>query len=131
MAASASIQWKEDPAVPDGGQDYPDKVLREDKRNIRVWLQDGSEDLDLRYGNWPLANLRMANALKAKEYDFHFSYGKGTHNSGHGAAEFPAEMIWLWRDYDLSKNVSGRTKSSRQKKSKPVFRVSVTNRDAE
>jgi enterochelin esterase family protein len=130
IGSFSSIQWKEDPAVLDGGQDYPDKILRESKRNIRAWLQDGSEDLDLRYGNWPLANLRMANALKAKEYDFHFSFGKGTHNSAHGAAEFPAEMIWLWRDYDPAK-----TEQTYQidpsEKSKPVFRVSVTNRDAE
>ncbi len=98
------IQWKEDPANPDGGQDYPDKILREPKRNIRVWLQDGSEDLDLHFGNWPFANLRMANALKFREYDYHFSFGKGTHNTAHGAAEFPAEMTWLWRDYDPAKN---------------------------
>ena len=130
IGSFSSIQWHEDPAVPDGGQDYPDKVLREPKRNIRVWLQDGSEDLDLRYGNWPLANLRMANALKAKEYDFHFSYGKGTHNSAHGAAEFPAEMIWLWRDYDAAKT-SQTYEMEPNEKSKPIFRVSVTNRDAE
>jgi hypothetical protein len=30
--------------VADGGQDYPEKILREDHRNIRVWLQDGSND---------------------------------------------------------------------------------------
>jgi enterochelin esterase family protein len=130
IGSFSAIQWKEDPANSDGGQDYPDKILREPKRNIRVWLQDGSEDLDLRYGNWPLANLRMANALKAQEYDFHFSYGKGTHNSAHGAAEFPAEMIWLWRDYDLAK-----TEQSFQiepsEKAQPLFRVSVANRSAE
>jgi enterochelin esterase-like enzyme len=130
IGSYSSIQWKEDPAVPDGGQDYPDKVLREAKRNIRVWLQDGSEDLDLRYGNWPLANLRMANALKAQEYDFHFSFGKGTHNAGHGAAEFPAEMIWLWRDYDPSKTAQT-YEIEPSEKAKPVFRVSITNRDAE
>jgi enterochelin esterase-like enzyme len=130
IGSFSSIQWKEDPAVPDGGQDFPDKVLREPKRNIRVWLQDGSEDLDLRYGNWPLANLRMANALKAKEYDFHFSFGKGTHNSGHGAAEFPAEMIWLWRDYDPAKTTQA-FEIEPSEKAKPIFRVSVTNRDAE
>ena len=130
IGSFSAIQWKEDPAVPDGGQDYPDKILREAKRNIRVWLQDGSEDLDLRYGNWPLANLRMANALKAKEYDFHFSFGKGTHNSGHGAAEFPAEMIWLWRDYDPAKTEQT-FEIEPSEKAKPVFRVSVTNRDAE
>jgi enterochelin esterase-like enzyme len=130
IGSFSAIQWKEDPAVPDGGQDFPDKILREPKRNLRVWLQDGSEDLDLRYGNWPLANLRMANALKAKEYDFHFSFGKGTHNSAHGAAEFPAEMIWLWRDYDPAKTEQTYVIDPSEK-SKPIFRVSVTNRDAE
>jgi enterochelin esterase-like enzyme len=130
IGSYASIQWKEDPAVPDGGQDYPDKVLRERKRNIRVWMQDGSEDLDLRYGNWPLTNLRMANALKAQEYDFHFSFGKGTHNSAHGAAEFPVEMIWLWRDYD-PRRTSQTYEIEPSEKSKPLFRVAVTNRDAE
>ena len=130
IGSFSAIQWKEDPAVPDGGQDYPDKILHESKRNIRVWLQDGSEDLDLRYGNWPLANLRMANALKAQEYDFHFSYGKGTHNSAHGAAEFPAEMIWLWRDYDPGKTEQ-KFEIEPAEKAKPIFRVSVTNRNAE
>jgi|KBSMisStaDraftv2_1062788.scaffolds.fasta_scaffold29017_2 enterochelin esterase family protein len=122
-----SIQWKEDPSVADGGQDYPEKVLHESKRNIRVWLQDGSNDLDLRYGNWPLANLRLATALKLKDYDFHLSFGQGTHNSAHGAAEFPEEMTWLWRDYDPT-----RTEQSYEmepsEKAKPTFRVSITNR---
>lgn len=130
IGSFSAIQWKEDPAVPDGGQDYPDKILREPKRNIRVWLQDGSEDLDLRYGNWPIANLRMANALKAQEYDFYFSFGKGTHNASHGAAEFPAEMIWLWRDYDPAKTEQTYVMDPAEK-SKPVFRVSISNRDAE
>ena len=130
IGSFSAIQWKEDPANPDGGQDYPDKILREPKRNIRVWVQDGSDDLDLRYGNWPLANLRMANALKAQDYDFHFSFGKGTHNSAHGAAEFPAEMIWLWRDYDPTKTEQT-FQMELSEKAKPIFRVSVTNRDAE
>ena len=102
IGSFVSIQWKEDPNNPDGGQDYPNKVLREDKRNIRVWLQDGNQDMaynwfERHYGSWPLANLRMANALKLADYDFHFSFGKGMHSGAQGAAEFPAEMIWLWR----------------------------------
>jgi enterochelin esterase family protein len=130
IGSFSAIQWKEDPAIPDGGQDYPDKILREPKRNVRFWLQDGSQDLDLRYGNWPLANLRMANALKAQAYDFHFSFSKGTHNSAHGAAEFPAEMIWLWRDYDAAKTEQT-FQIDAAEKSKPLFRVSITNRDPE
>ena len=127
IGSFSAIQWKEDPSNPDGGQDYPDKILREPKRNIRVWLQDGSEDLDLRYGNWPLANLRMANALKAAGYDFHLSFGRGTHNPAHGAAEFPAEMTWLWRDYDPSKT-SQTFEQDPGEKDRPPFRVSIVNR---
>jgi enterochelin esterase-like enzyme len=131
IGSFTSLQWKEDPAVPDGGQDYPEKVLHEAHRNLRVWLQDGSEDLELeRYGSWALANIRLANALKMKGYDFHFSFGKGTHNSGQGAAEFPEEMVWLWRDYDASKT-SYTYEMDPVEKSKPLFRVSITNRDAQ
>ncbi len=131
IGSFTSIQWKEDPQIPDGGQDYPDKVLREPHRNIRVWLQDGSEDMENeRYGSWPLANIRLANALKLKEYDFHFSFGKGTHNSGHGAAEFPEEMIWLWRDYDPAKTEQTYEMDASEKP-KPMFRVEITNRDAQ
>ena len=131
IGSFTSIQWKEDPNNRDGGQDYPEKVLREPKRNIRVWMQDGANDQENdRYGSWPLANIRLANALKLREYDFHFSFGHGTHNGGHGASEFPAEMMWVWRDYDPA-----RTEQTYQmdpaEKSKPVFRVSTLNRDTE
>jgi enterochelin esterase family protein len=126
-----ALQWKEDPGNPDGGQDYPDKVLREPKRNLRILLQDGAEDMENdRYGSWPLANVRMANALKLKGYDFHFSFGKGTHNSGQGAAEFPEEMAWLWRDYDPAKNEQTYEMDATEK-AKPLFRVAVVNRDSE
>jgi enterochelin esterase-like enzyme len=131
IGSFTAIQWKEEPSVPDGGQDYPDKILRESKRNIRVWLQDGAQDIESdRYGSWPLDNLRMANALKLKDYDFHFSFGKGTHNSGQGAAEFPVEMTWLWRDYDPGKTTQTYEMESTEK-AKPLFRVSITNRENE
>jgi len=129
IGSFTSIQWKEDPAIPDGGQDYPEKILREPAHNLRVWLQDGANDQENdRYGSWPLANIRMANALKLKNYDFHFSFGQGTHNSGHGAAEFPAEMTWLWRDYDPSK-INQTYEIDPAEKTKPPFRVSIANRD--
>jgi enterochelin esterase-like enzyme len=130
IGSFASIQWEEDPNIPDGGQDYPEKVIREPKRNIRVWLQDGANDLEIQYGSWPLDNLRMANALKSQGYDFHFSRGKGTHNSAHGAAQFPREMIWLWRDYDPAKTEQSYEMDPAEK-NKPLFRVAVTNRDAD
>lgn len=123
-----SIQWKENASIPDGGQDYPDKILRELHRNIRVWLQDGANDLENpNYGDWPMANIRMANSLKTRGYDFHFSFNKGTHNSAHGAAEFPEEMIWLWRDYDPAKTSQEFTADPAEK-DKPYFRVAIVSR---
>ncbi len=128
IGSFASIQWKENPANSDGGQDYPDKILREPHRDIRVWLQDGSNDLENpKYGDWPLANLRMGNALKMKEYDFYFSFGKGTHNPGQGAAEFPEAMIWLWRDYDPAKTEQQFTMDPAEK-DRPFFRVAIVSR---
>ena len=135
IGSFVGIQWKEDPNVADGGQDYPNKVLREPKRNLRVWLQDGSQDMsnswyERRYGNWTLANIHMANALKLADYDFHFSFGKGTHNGAHGAAEFPAQMSWLWRQYDPAKTEQNYEMEAAEK-AKPLFLVGITNREAE
>jgi enterochelin esterase family protein len=131
IGSFTSIQWKEDPANPDGGQDYPEKVLREPRRNLRVWLQDGANDMEnANYGSWPTANIRMANALKTKDYDFHFSFGNGTHNAAQGAAEFPQAMIWLWRDYDPAK-AEQQFSPDPAEKDKPYFRVATLNRAAD
>ncbi len=128
IGSFTSIQWHEDPAVPDGGQDYPEKVLHEPHRNLRVWVEDGSNDMENdRYGSWPLANLRMANALKLKSYDFRFSFGVGPHSAAEGGAEFPAEMTWLWRDYDPSRTEQAYTQDPAEA-TRPPFRVSITNR---
>ena len=128
IGSFTAIQWKENPANPDGGQDYPEKILREPHRNLRVWLQDGSNDQENdRYGSWPLANIRMSNALHLKGYDVHLSFGRGTHNYGQGAAEFPASIIWLWRDYDPSKS-SQTYAPDPNEKALPPFRVTITNR---
>jgi len=130
IGSFTSIQWHEDPNVPDGGQDYPEKILHEPHRNLRVWVQDGNNDQENpKYGSWPLANIRMANALKLKSYDFRFSFGTGPHSPHEGAAEFPEEMTWLWRGYDPAKTSETYTQDPAEA-SKPPFRVAITNREA-
>jgi enterochelin esterase family protein len=121
-----AIQWK--PGQQDGGNIYPFRVRMEDKRNIRVWIQDGSEDMEARSGSWPLQNLEMANSLKLKGYDFHFSYGTGTHNHAQNNSEMPEVLAWLWRDYDPAKTVQTFEMDGTEK-AKPFFRVKVYNRD--
>jgi len=128
IGSFTSIQWKEDPAVADGGQDYPEKILREEHRNLRVWLQDGSNDQENpKYGSWPMANIRMANALKLKGYDFRFSYGAGPHTAAVGGSEFADEMIWLWRSYNPAKTTEVFVQDSAET-AKPPFRVGIVNR---
>ena len=68
------------------------------RRRLRVFLQDGRNDLDNQFGNWPLANQEMAAALKFAGWDYQFVFGEGTHNGNHGASIFPDTMRWLWRD---------------------------------
>ena len=82
-----------------GGHVYPALIRQAEKRPIRVFLQDGSGDLDNKAGNWPLANQEMAAALKYAGYDYQFVYGDGGHNGKHGGAILPDSLRWLWRDY--------------------------------
>jgi len=89
-------------AHPEGGGEYPTMVRRESKRNIRVWLQDGSGDLDI-------------------------AFGVGEHNVAHGAAELPEALTWLWRDYDPAKN-SQEFMQEPAEKDQPVWRVVQLNR---
>jgi enterochelin esterase-like enzyme len=81
-----------------GGYVYPFWIRKQEKRPIRVFLQDGSNDLDNLYGNWPLANQSMAAALKFAGYDYQFVYGDGKHSAKHGGSIFPEKVKWLWRD---------------------------------
>jgi len=82
-----------------GGHAYPYMIRKTEKKPIRVFLQDGSNDLDNTSGNWPLANQLMASSLKFKDYDYKFVYGEGVHSAKHGTAIFPDAMRWMWRDY--------------------------------
>lgn len=81
-----------------GGDVYPGLIRKTERKPIRVFLQDGSGDLDNAHGNWPLANLQMAASLKHMGYDYKFVYGEGAHNSRHAAAILPDALRWLWRD---------------------------------
>ncbi|HEV3146058.1 MAG TPA: alpha/beta hydrolase-fold protein [Gemmataceae bacterium] len=86
-----------------GGDRYPGMIRKTEKKPIRVFLQDGSGDLDNLHGNWPLSNQQMASSLKFMKYDYKFVYGDGGHNGKHGGAILPESLIWLWRDTPESK----------------------------
>lgn len=83
----------------EGGHNYEAMVRKAPKRPIRIFLQDGSNDLDNANGNWPLANQTLAKSLAFAGYDYKFVYGHGFHSGSHGRAIFSDSLRWLWRDY--------------------------------
>jgi hypothetical protein len=128
VGSFTSIQWRSKENV-DGGNVYPFMVRKDPKRNIRVWMSDGADDLENNHGSWPMQNIQMANSLKFREYDFHFRFGTAAHGGAQAGLDLPESLTWLWRDYDPQKTSQEFTMDVAEKE-KPYFRVTITNRDA-
>jgi enterochelin esterase-like enzyme/sugar lactone lactonase YvrE len=82
-----------------GGHAYPSLIRKYEPKPLRVFLQDGSNDLDIYAGSWFLGNQDVAAALKFVGYDHQFVIGDGGHDSRHAGAILPDALRWLWRDY--------------------------------
>ena len=80
-----------------GGHNYHALIRKTEKKPLRIFLQEGSKDLDNLHGSWPLANRQMAASLRFSGYDYRFVMGDGGHNGRHGGAILPDAMRWLWR----------------------------------
>jgi enterochelin esterase family protein len=104
-----------------GGHAYPDLIRQSERKPIRIFLQDGVNDLRGRGRNggpykadrdWHAQNIKMVEALTEKGYDANYSWGIGTHSNKQGGAIMPEMLRWLWRDYprpDDPMNDSNRT----------------------
>jgi enterochelin esterase family protein len=128
IGSYTSIQWRPE-QKQDGGNLYPFMIRKQPKRNIRVWLSDGAEDLENDHGSWPLQNIQMANSLKRMGYDFHFRFDESAHNGARWAVDLPESLTWLWRGYDSAKT-SEVFEQDEAEKAKPLYRVRIANRDA-
>lgn len=93
-----------------GGNDYPTLIRKVEPKPLRIFLQDGSNDLNIYAGDWWVANQGMATALEFAGYDHTTVWGDGGHNSRHGGSILPEAMRWLWRDADQP-IVAGKNKS--------------------
>ena len=71
-----------------GGHYYPADSQAQGGTAIRVFLQDGSNDLDNQHGNWSLGNKQMYAALKFRDYDALCLWRRG-HNGNHGGSASP------------------------------------------
>ena len=85
---------------------YPYLVRATARKPIRVFLQSGEHDGACVFGDWPLANKMMANALAWAGYDHRFEFGVGGHGLRHGGAPLAESLRWLWRSGDA--RIAGR-----------------------
>jgi hypothetical protein len=94
-----------------GGDLYPTLIRKNPIKPIRIFLQDGSNDLNNSHGNWFLANQQMLAALEfanadatrrnvtGPRYDVKHEWGDGAHSDLHGGVILPDILRWIFRDY--------------------------------
>jgi hypothetical protein len=128
IGSYTSIQWHPEEKL-DGGNLYPFMVRKMPKRNIRIWMSDGTDDLENNHGSWPLQNIELANSLKMMGYDYHFRFGTATHDAAQAGIDLPESLAWLWRGYD-PKKTSEEFKMDPSENDKTYYRVTITNLDS-
>jgi enterochelin esterase family protein len=101
---------KGQPMVP-GGELYPTLIRKNPIKPLRVFLQDGSNDLGNEHGNWFLSNQQMLSAFEyanaaadqagqpGPRYDVNHVWGDGSHSDSHGGAILPDVLRWMYRDW--------------------------------
>jgi enterochelin esterase family protein len=99
-----------DQPAKSGGEIYPTWIRRMPIKPLRVFLQDGSNDLDNNWGNWFLANQQMLTAFEfanrtadtrkdgGPRYDVRHEWGDGAHSDAHLGALLPEVLRWMFAD---------------------------------
>ena len=86
-----------------GDHIYPSLVRKMETKPLRIFLQDGLQDINV------YSNYELGAALRDANYDYKLVIGEEGHNSKHGSAILPEALRWLWRDYPkpIAKPVGG------------------------
>jgi gluconolactonase len=82
-----------------GGNDYPTLIRKFEPKPIRVFLEDGENDLNIYGGDWWMANQEMERALRFAGYEVEHAWGQGGHDTRHATEVFPDAMRWLWKGW--------------------------------
>ncbi|WP_435354566.1 SMP-30/gluconolactonase/LRE family protein [Emticicia sp. SJ17W-69] len=82
-----------------GADRYSTLVRKYEPKPIKIFLQDGTNDLNIYAGDWWKANESMERSLVFSGYEVKHVWGEGGHNGKHGTSIFPEAMRWLWKDY--------------------------------
>ncbi len=82
-----------------GGHSYATLVRKYEPKPIRIFLQDGKNDLNIYGGDWWMANQEMERALTFAGYEVDHVWGDGGHDGKHATEVFPNAMRWLWKGW--------------------------------
>ncbi len=82
-----------------GGHNYLTLIRKYEPKPIRIFLEDGSEDLNNFGGDWWMSNQAMERALVFAGYEVEHNWGDGAHNGEHATQLFPEAMRWLWKGW--------------------------------
>ncbi len=82
-----------------GGARYPALIRKTEPKPLRVFLQDGSSDLNIYGGDWWMANQTMERALTYAGYEVNHAWGEGGHSGKQITAIFPDAIRWLWQGW--------------------------------
>jgi gluconolactonase len=96
-----------------GGNNYPTLIRKTEPKPIRIFLQDGSNDLNIYGGDWWMANQEMERAFIFAGYEVNHIWGEGSHNGNHATAIFPDALRWLWKDWPTPVQASTMSPSMR------------------
>lgn len=98
-----------------GGDEFATLVRKTEPKPLRIFLQDGTNDLDIYCGDWWMENQKMERALKFSGYEVEHVWGEGQHSHQHGGAIMPQALRWLWKDFPKPVAVNYEASRSRAK----------------
>ena len=95
------------PEYPRGAWEYHATLIpNSEKKPIKIWFHvsehdNGAAREESTFGNWVLANQRLAAALKTKGYEYKYVFAQ---DAGHTDANvvfqtLPEALVWLWQGY--------------------------------
>ncbi|HEX2583619.1 MAG TPA: alpha/beta hydrolase-fold protein [Steroidobacteraceae bacterium] len=106
---SIGYQPAKDNLVIPGGDLYPGMIRKTAIKPIKIFLQDGSNDLNNEHGNWFLANQQMLSSLEwanthadetkapGPRYVINHVWGDGNHSDNHGGMLMPDILRWMFK----------------------------------
>ena len=82
-----------------GGDELHSLVRKTEAKPLRIFLHDGSNDLNIYAGDWWIANQQMQRALAWMGYEHDFRWDESGHGRAGEMQYFADGLRFLWKDW--------------------------------